>query len=367
LPPWESERSVPRRPAAGMQDGSGEQEGLQHSPVLPEEVLTGLNVQAGGRFIDGTLGGGGHTQLLLHHTRLAGTGAHQESYVDKIGGGLKARRQVPKDGVGDGKILGLDVDPAAIRRVGKRFPDEISAGRLSVAQAPFDQIGEIARQRDFTGVDGILLDLGLSSFQLDTPARGFAFRHDGPLDMRFDPSTGFSAADLINSRSWEEIADILYQYGEERQSRPIARAIVANRPVSTTAELADIVRRAVRRRGRQKIHPATRTFQALRIAVNDELGQIERTLPQIPPLLRPGGRVAIISFHSLEDRLVKEWMRDNARKFRPDPTLPTGGQEQIPVLAICNKKPIVPAAAEIERNPRSRSARLRIAEKMPEL
>jgi 16S rRNA (cytosine1402-N4)-methyltransferase len=349
-----------------MQDVSGEQEGLQHRPVLPAEVLTGLNVQAGGRFIDGTLGGGGHTQLLLHHTRLAATVAHQESHIDKVGGGQKARRQVPKDGVGDGQILGLDVDPAAIRRVRERFPGEISAGRLSVAQAPFDQIGEIARQRGFTGIDGILLDLGLSSFQLDTPARGFAFRHDGPLDMRFDPSTGYSAAELINSSSWEEIADILFQYGEERQSRPIARAIVANRPVSTTAELADIVRRAVRRRGWQKIHPATRTFQALRIAVNDELGQLERALPQIPGLLRDGGRVAIIAFHSLEDRLVKRWMRDHARRFRPDPTLPTGGQEQIPALSIYNKKPIVPAAAEIERNPRSRSARLRIAEKRSE-
>ena len=367
MPPWESERPAPRQPAAGMQDVSGEQEGLQHCPVLPAEVLTGLNVQAGGRFIDGTLGGGGHTQLLLHHTRLAATVAHQESHIDKVGGGPFARRQVPKDGVGDGQTLGLDVDPAAIRRVRKRFPGEISAGRLSVAQVPFDQIGEIARQRGFTGIDGILLDLGLSSFQLDTPARGFAFRHDGPLDMRFDPSTGYSAAELINSSSWEEIADILFQYGEERQSRPIARAIVANRPVSTTAELADIVSRAVRRRGWQKIHPATRTFQALRIAVNDELGQIARALPQIPPLLRPGGRVAIIAFHSLEDRLVKNWMRDNARKFRPDPTLPTGGQGQVPVLALCNKKPIVPTAAEIESNPRSRSARLRIAEKLPEL
>ena len=364
-----------------MQGASDGQEGLQHCPVLPDEVLTGLNVQPGGSFIDGTLGGGGHTQLLLHHTRLARTEAHQDIHADcspaakcprtesaaaSVGDGPFARHPMPKDGVGDGQILGLDVDPAAIRRVRERFPGEISAGRLSVARAPFDQIDRIARQRGFTGVDGILLDLGLSSFQLDTPARGFAFRHDGPLDMRFDPSTGYSAAELINNRSWEEIADILYQYGEERHSRSIARAIVANRPVGTTAELADIVRRAGRRRGRQKIHPATRTFQALRIAVNDELGQLKRAMPQIPALLRPGGRVAIIAFHSLEDRLVKEWMRDNARRFRPDPTLPTGGQEQIPILAICNKKPIVPTAAEIEKNPRSRSARLRIAEKLPE-
>ena len=328
-----------------------EPDGLQHVSVLADEVLNGLNVQPGGRFIDGTLGGGGHTELLLQRTRLTRTEAHQDSRAD---------------GVAAGQVLGLDVDPAAIRRVRKRFPGEISAGRLSVAQAPFDQIERTARQHGFTEVDGILLDLGLSSFQLDTPARGFAFRNDGPLDMRFDPTTGFSAAELINNRSWEEIADILYQYGEERQSRSIARAIVASRPVSTTAQLADIVSRAMRSRSRQKIHPATRTFQALRIAVNDELGQLARAMTQIPALLRPGGRIAIIAFHSLEDRLVKEWMRDNARKFRPDPTLPAGGQEQIPILALRNKKPIVPAAAEIQENPRSRSAKLRIAEKLPE-
>jgi 16S rRNA (cytosine1402-N4)-methyltransferase len=319
------------------------EEGIQHCPVLVDEVLTGLNVQPGGCFIDGTLGGGGHTQLLLRHTRVTGA-----------------------NGVGNGRILGLDVDPAAIQRVRERFPDEIGAGRLQLSQGPFDQIARVARQRGFAGVDGILLDLGLSSFQLDTPARGFAFQHDGPLDMRFDPSTGDSAAELINNSTGVEIADILYQYGEERASRAIARAIVASRPVTTTAELANIVTKAVGRRGWQKIHPATRTFQALRIAVNDELGQLERALPQIPGLLRDGGRVAIIAFHSLEDRLVKRWMRDHARRFRPDPTLPTGGQEQIPALSIYNKKPIVPAAAEIERNPRSRSARLRIAEKRSE-
>ena len=343
--------TLPRRPATDMQGAPFEPDGLHHVPVLADEVLTGLNVQPGGRFIDGTLGGGGHTQLLLHQTRRIQPETPQDARAD---------------GVAGGQVLGLDVDPAAIRRVRKRFSGEISAGRLSVAQAPFDQIERIARQHGFTGVDGILLDLGLSSFQLDTPARGFAFRQDGPLDMRFDPSTGFSAAELINNSSWEEIADILYQYGEERHSRSIARAIVASRPVSTTAELADVVRRTVRSRGRKKIHPATRTFQALRIAVNDELGQLARAMMQIPALLRPGGRVAIIAFHSLEDRLVKEWMRDNARKFKPDPTLPAGGQEQIPILALCNRKPIVPAAAEVDENPRSRSAKLRIAEKLPE-
>ena len=342
---------LPYRPATYTPGAPFEADSLHHVPVLADEVLTGLNVQPGGRFIDGTLGGGGHTQLLLQQTRLTPTEAHRDSRAD---------------GGAAGQVLGLDVDPAAIRRVRKRFPGEISAGRLHVAQAPFDQIDRIACERGFAEVDGILLDLGLSSFQLDTPARGFAFRHDGPLDMRFDPSTGSSAAELINNSSREEIADILYQYGEERHSRSIARAIVAGRPVSTTAELADIVSKAVRSRGRQRIHPATRTFQALRIAVNDELGQLARALTQIPALLRPGGRVAIIAFHSLEDRLVKKWMRDKASRFRPDPTLPAGGQEQIPVLAICNKKPIVPTAAEIGENPRSRSAKLRIAEKLTE-
>lgn len=345
-----------------MQGAPYEPDGLNHQPVLSDEVLTGLNAQPGGRFIDGTLGGGGHTQLLLHHTRLHGAEAQRNSFDD--GGGQTSRRRVSKSEGRSGQILGLDADPAAIQRVRDRFPGEIDAGRLCLVQTPFDQIGRIARQQSFTDVDGILLDLGLSSFQLDSPARGFAFRFDGPLDMRFDPSTGHSAAELINNSSWEEIADILYQYGEERQSRPIARAIAANRPISTTTELAAIVSRAARRRGKQKIHPATRTFQALRIAVNDELGQLSRTLQQIPDLLRVGGRVAIISFHSLEDRLVKGWIRDNARKFRPDPTITVGGQEQAPILAVYNKKPIVPAAPEIERNPRSRSAKLRIAEKL---
>ena len=323
MPPWESEQ---------LTSAPHPEEG-KHIPVLVDEALTGLNVQPGGCYIDGTLGGGGHTQLLLSHSQP------------------------------DGRVLGFDADPAAIRRVRKRFPEEVDAGRLRLAQATFDQIERIARQQGFAAVDGILLDLGLSSFQLDTPARGFAFQHDGPLDMRFDPSAGHSAAELINRKSWVEIADILYQYGEERQSRSIARAIVANRPVTTTAELADIVKKTVGRRGKQKIHPATRTFQALRIAVNDELGQLERALPQMLALLRAGGRLAIIAFHSLEDRVVKEWMRAHSRRFLPDPTLPAGGLERIPALSICNKKPIVPAAAEIEKNPRSRSARLRIAEK----
>lgn len=315
-----------------MTDSTAPKE-IEHIPVLLDEVLTGLNVQPGGRYIDGTLGGGGHTQALLRRSRPAG------------------------------QVLGLDADPTAIRRIQERLPQEISTGRLTPVQTTFDRIQQVASEHGFAAVDGILLDLGLSSLQLNTPARGFAFQHDGPLDMRFNPSSRPSAAKLINTKSADEIADILYRYGDERRSRIIARAIVANGPITTTRELANIVEKAVGGRGRQKIHPATRTFQALRIAVNDELGQLERALPQMLSLLRPAGRLAIIAFHSLEDRLVKTWMRDRSRIYLPDSSLLAGGRDQAPTLSLHNKKPIVPTATELKTNPRSRSARLRIAEK----
>lgn len=308
--------------------------GAQHIPVLQEEVLAGLDVQPGGRYIDGTLGGGGHTRAILHASQP------------------------------DGRVLGLDADPAAIRRVQAALAQPAETGRLLLVQTPFDQMEVIARREGFAPVDGVLLDLGLSSFHLETPQRGFAFQHDGPLDMRFDPTAGISAAELLNQAEEAEIANILYEFGEERRSRRIAREIVRNRPITTTAELAEIVSRAVGGRGQQKIHPATRTFQALRMAVNDELGQLERTLPQALALLRPGGRLAVIAFHSLEDRLVKRWMQNLARSFVPDPSLPAGGREQQPALARINKKPIGPTPAEIKKNPRSRSAKLRIAEKI---
>lgn len=359
----------------------------RHHPVLLNEVLTGLKVRPGARFIDGTLGGGGHTKHLLLHSRAHGpweTTVESDEWIEgpveaRLGAGPSTKNHTPsrslhplrpargetpmlKNRPRDGRVLGFDVDPAAIRRVRKRLSDDVAAGHLRLAQANFDQMDRIARQQGFTGVDGILLDLGLSSFQLDSRTRGFAFQHNGPLDMRFDPSDGVTAAELINGSSWMEIADILYKFGEERHSRAIARAIVAGRPVTTTSELADIVSKAAGPRRREKIHPATRTFQALRIAINDELGRLKRVLPQIPALLRPGGRIAVIAFHSLEDRVVKQWMRAQSRRFRPDPTLPAGGQAQDPILSLCNRKPIVPTASEIERNPRSRSAKLRVAE-----
>ena len=304
-----------------------------HTPVLLAECLEGLAVRPGGRYIDGTLGGGGHSEAIL-------------------------QRSAP-----DGKVLGLDADPAAIRRVGERLGAEIAQGRLLVVHTAFERMAAVAEQHAFAPVDGILLDLGLSSFQLETPERGFAFAHDGPLDMRFDPTRGESAADLLNRRDADEIADLIYLYGEERMSRRIARAIVENRPIASTGQLAALVERAVGGRKGQRIHPATRTFQALRIAVNDELGQLERVLAQALDLLLPGGRLAVISFHSLEDRIVKVWMREEGKDYAPDPTSIYGGRAREPRLAVLTKRPLVASDEESARNPRSRSAKLRIAEK----
>ena len=259
---------------------------VTHIPVLLDEVLDGLQVEPGGRIIDGTVGAGGHAYEILAASSP------------------------------DGVLLGLDRDPAAL---------EVAADRLSrygervvLEHDSFARIREVAEAKNFVPVDGILLDLGLSSLQLADSDRGFSFLADGPLDMRFDPtSSGPRAADLVNRLSAEELADILYHYGEERQSRRIASAIVAARPIHTTGELVDVVKRAVggrhgrARRGR--LHPATLTFQALRIAVNEELAALKRALPQAVDLLSPGGRLAVIAFHSLEDRIVKRFMRRESK------------------------------------------------------
>jgi 16S rRNA (cytosine1402-N4)-methyltransferase len=213
-------------------------------------------------------------------------------------------------------------------------------------------------------VAGILLDLGISSFQLETPERGFALLLDGPLDMRFDPEATLSAQDIVNTWDERSLADVLYRYGEESQSRRIARYLVQRRPFFTTSELAAAIERAVGGRRGSRIHPATRSFQALRIAVNRELEQLERVLPQCLQLLAPGGRLAVISFHSLEDRIVKHWMQQEARTFVPDPTLPQGGYTRTPALTVITRKPIEAGEAETAQNPRSRSAKLRIAEKL---
>ncbi|MBN1429004.1 MAG: 16S rRNA (cytosine(1402)-N(4))-methyltransferase RsmH [Anaerolineae bacterium] len=305
---------------------------LSHISVLPAEVVDGLAVRPDALIIDGTLGAGGHTEVLL----------------DASGP--------------DSRLLGFDRDAAALeiaRARLARFGD-----RCRTVHASYAQMGTLAPQLGFPAVDAILLDLGLSSMQLGDPSRGFAFRSDGPLDMRFDTADGRTAADLVNTLPEADLADLLYRYGEERHSRRIARSIVGARPITTTRSLAEIVEASVPGGRREKIHPATRTFQALRIAVNDELGELERVLPQAVDLLRPGGRLAVISFHSLEDRIVKRFMRREATDCLCPP-------EQIhcvcghkAALRLVTRKPIEAAEAETDANPRARSARLRIAERV---
>ncbi|HRW05788.1 MAG TPA: 16S rRNA (cytosine(1402)-N(4))-methyltransferase RsmH [Caldilineaceae bacterium] len=308
----------------------------QHLPVLLNEVVAGLALEPGAVVIDGTLGGGGHTAAFLSQTAPTG------------------------------RVLGIDADPAAIRRNQERFAPEERQGRLQIVQGNFGEIQRIATAAGFTEVDGILLDLGVSSFQLETASRGFSFTQDGPLDMRFDPTVGESAADIVNEWSAEELADLIYRYGEERRSRRIARYLVNHRPFTTTLALAAAIERAVGGRKGSRIHPATLTFQALRIAVNRELTQLETVLPQCLTLLRTGGRLAVISFHSLEDRIVKQWMQQEARTFVSDPMLPQGGYERTARLMRPNRKPITASPEEIKQNPRSRSAKLRVAEKIAE-
>ncbi len=301
-----------------------------HRPVLLQEVLTALAVREGGLYIDGTVGGGGHAEAIL----LASAPT--------------------------GRLLGLDRDPQAVAYAGRRLSR--FGERCRLRQASYAEMGRLARAEGFVEVDGILLDLGYSSLQIDDAQRGFAFRLDGPLDMRYDPQGGgTTAADLVNELDAEALARLLWRYGEERRSRAIARAIVAARPLRTTGELAALIERVVPRRGR--IHPATRTFQALRIAVNRELEALEAVLPQALELLRPGGRLAVITFHSLEDRIVKRTFRRWAgRKAVPSP-LPLA-EAASPRVRWVTRKPIVPSAEEREVNRRSRSAKLRVVEKV---
>jgi 16S rRNA (cytosine1402-N4)-methyltransferase len=298
---------------------------FKHVPVLIAEVLTGLAPRDGGRYIDGTLGGGGHAAAVLEASAPGG------------------------------RLLGIDADPAALAAAGARLASY--GDRAQLAHGNFRDLGRLARENGFEHVDGMLLDLGVSSHQLDTPARGFSFATDAPLDMRLDPTGGETAADLVNETPEGELADLIYRYGEERGSRRVARFIAEARrkqPIETTGELAELVARALGGR-HGKIHPATRTFQALRIAVNRELESLEITLPQAVELLDEGGRLAIISFHSLEDRIVKLFFRAESGY----------GDSQQPVrLQIITKKPIEASDQEARANPRSRSAKLRVAERI---
>ena len=303
-----------------------------HVPVLYQEVLDILRPRARGRYIDATLGGGGHAEGVL-------------------------QASAP-----DGLLLGLDADPRAIRRAQERLSR--FGSRAILVHANFRHLSRVARAHGFEQVDGILFDLGVSSFQLDDADQGFSFLREGPLDMRMDPTTGVSAADVVNRLDERTLADILYRYGEERRSRRIARAIAAARPIETTAQLAQIVEKAVGGRRGARLHPATRTFQALRIYVNDELAALEEALPQTLALLKPGGILIVISFHSLEDRIVKQFMRRESRDCICPPTVPVcqcGHRSQIEELF---RKGLTPSPAEIAQNPRSRSARLRAARKL---
>ncbi|HEX6506620.1 MAG TPA: 16S rRNA (cytosine(1402)-N(4))-methyltransferase RsmH [Chloroflexota bacterium] len=309
--------------------------GFAHTPVLLAETTQALQPRPGGRFIDATVGGGGHAEKVLELS--SPTGA----------------------------LLALDADPAALEasriRLARFGPRVVFAERYS------DRLLETAREYGFIGVDGVLFDLGVSSPQLDAPERGFSFQQDAPLDMRFGPSVEASAAELVNRLSEARLREIIGEYGEERYAGRIAHRIVAERTarsIQTTSQLADIVTRAKPRNRSERIHPATRVFQALRIAVNDELGRLRRALPQSIEVLRNGGRLAVISFHSLEDRIVKQFMRQEARGCICPPELPSCVCGRTPRLRIITPHPLVAGEEEISANPRARSAKLRVAERL---
>jgi 16S rRNA (cytosine1402-N4)-methyltransferase len=299
-----------------------------HLPVMLNEVLAALSPRDGGHYIDGTFGGGGYTRAILE--------------------------------AADCTVLAIDRDPDAIAR-GQELAREFD-GRLTLVQGEFSQMDDLAGEGTS---DGIVLDIGVSSFQFDQAERGFSFREDGPLDMRMSKS-GVSAADVVNTADEVDLMRILRDLGEEKFARKVARAIIAARPLSRTAELADVVAKALGPAAlRHPIHPATRTFQALRIHVNDELGELERGLDAAGRVLKAGGRIVVVAFHSLEDRIVKRFFTEHGK---PQPA----GSRHAPQTSLSRKqtfrlvtpKPQMPTEAEIARNPRARSARLRAAEKL---
>lgn len=327
--------SVGIRPPIGTIPGADEpQEGTVHVPVLAQEVRSWLAPRSGGRYVDGTLGGAGHTALLLEAS------------------------------APDGHVLAIDADAAALARARARLPEALAAGRLVLRQGNFAHMLDLAREEGFTSADGVLLDLGLSSDQLADQARGFSFSTDAPLDMRFDPGNGATAADLLHTLDEAALADMLWRYGEERRARAIAHRLVEARrqsPIARTTTLARLVAGVVRGRP-GGIHPATRTFQALRIAVNDELGSLEAALPAALELAHPGGRIAVISFHSLEDRIVKQFFQREQRGCTCPPEFPACVCGRAPRLRILTRHPVTAGAEEVAANPHARSAKLRVAE-----
>jgi 16S rRNA (cytosine1402-N4)-methyltransferase len=304
-----------------------------HVSVLYNEIIAGLQPRSGGRYIDGTLGAGGHAFGILQASAPTG------------------------------ELLGLDLDPVAIGVAADRLRE--FGSRAHLVQASYLTLAEEAHKLGWDLANGIVLDLGLSSMQLEDAGRGFAFKHDGPLDMRFNPAQALTASDLVNGASPDELADILYKFGEEREARRIVRAIVAARPIHSTGHLAQVVAAAVKGPRTETLRDAaTRTFQALRIAVNGELDAVSAVLPLALEMLAPGGRLAVISFHSLEDRIVKTFFHHEARDCICPPEQPVCTCGHRARLKEITRKPLAPTPEEVAQNPRSRSAKLRIVEKL---
>ncbi|OGO15419.1 MAG: 16S rRNA (cytosine(1402)-N(4))-methyltransferase [Chloroflexi bacterium RBG_16_48_8] len=302
-----------------------------HTPVLLQEVLSALDPKSGSRIIDGTVGAAGHAYGILVASSP------------------------------DGELLGLDRDQTALAIARERLTD--FGFRALLRQGSFSEILDQAAGIGWKSVQGVLLDLGVSSMQLADPDRGFSFREDGPLDMRFDLTQELRAADLVNGLQLEELTSVIRLYGEEPKAYKIAKAIVQARPLTSTRQLADVIARVSGHQAR-RIHPATRTFQALRIAVNDELDTLQEGLTQAIQVLEPGGRLAVISFHSLEDRIVKRTFRRESQNCVCPPDQPVCTCDGRQSLKILTRRPIQPTEGEVMENPRARSARLRVAEKV---
>jgi 16S rRNA (cytosine1402-N4)-methyltransferase len=304
----------------------------QHTPVMVQEVLDALRVKPQGVYIDCTVGLGGHSLAMLG-----------------------AASPPPR-------VLGIDLDANALEIARRRL--EAYQDRVVLAQGSFAELEAIAGAQGFVPADGVLFDLGLSSLQVDTASRGFSFQREARLDMRFDPTQRMTAHEVVNRYSEQALADVIFQLGEEPRARRVARAIVASRPIETTTQLADVVARAVGRPRQGRIHPATRTFQAIRMEVNGELDNLERGLEQAIAVLGAGGRLAVISYHSLEDRLVKNLLRREASDCICPPGTPQCVCGHTATLRLVNRKVITPTPAEARANPRSRSARMRAAERI---
>ena len=308
---------------------------FHHVSVLLDECLEGLDIKPEGIYVDGTLGGAGHSSQI-------------------------AKRLTT------GRLIGIDRDPVALKAAGERLAP--FGDRVTLVHSNFCEIAQVLKSMNIDGVDGILLDLGVSSPQLDDGSRGFSYMADAPLDMRMNSEDMLSAHDVVNTWSFEELKRILYDYGEERYAPRIASAICSRREVKsieTTLELVDIIRGAMPAAAlREKQHPAKRSFQAIRIAVNDELGSVEKVMRDAVPCLNPGGRLAVITFHSLEDRIVKNAMAEASRGCTCPPSFPVCVCGKKPLVKLISRKPILSGEMELERNPRARSAKLRICEKI---